>query len=261
MKYLLLAFMLVAFSVTSVSAKTVTLTNQNSMSLNGQVDGASMTALMTKLQELNKIETQEPIYLLINSPGGSIYDGFDFIRFAKTSKRPIHTITLFAASMAFQIVEALGDRYVTNYSTLMSHRAKGGFQGEFPGQLNSRYEHVISHILEQDKEVISRTKGKQTLESYAKLIQNEYWANSDKAIEDGFADENVQVSCDKSLEGTREQRVDLGFFAVDVTFSNCPLIVNPVAIRLARGFEYVETNKININNEYNKIFEIRNVKF
>lgn len=261
MKYLLLALMLTMFSAFGVNAKTITLTNQNSMSLNGPVDGTSMTALMTKLQELNKIETQEPIYLVINSPGGSIYDGFDFIRFAKTSKRPIHTVTILAASMAFQIVESLGDRYVTDYSTLMSHRAKGGFQGEFPGQLNSRYEHVMSHIIEQDKEVVGRTKGKQTLESYSKLIQNEYWANSEKAIKDGFADENVQVSCDKSLEGTNEQRVELGFFAVDVTFSNCPLIVNPISFRLARGYQYVETNNINIVNEYNKIFEIRNIKF
>ena len=261
MRYLFLALMLAVFSVTNINAKTVVLTDQNSMSLNGKVDGASMTALSARLQELNKIETQEPIYLVVNSPGGSIYDGFDFIRFAKTSKRPIHTITILAASMAFQIVEALGDRYVTDYSTLMSHRAKGGFEGEFPGQLNSRYEHVMSHILEQDQQVVSRTKGKQTLESYARLIANEYYANSSKAIKDGFADEKVEVSCDKSLDGSNDQKVDLGLFAVDVAFSNCPLIVSPLSIKVARGFEYVEINKINIDNEYNKIFEIRNVKF
>lgn len=261
MKNFLLAIMLSLSLVFGVSAKTITLSTQNSMSLNGQVSGGSMNGLMLKLQELNKIETKEPIFLIVNSPGGSIYDGFDFIRFAQTSKRPIHTVTLFAASMAFQIVESLGDRYVTSYSTLMSHKAKGGFDGEFPGQIDSRYAHVLSHLNEQDKLVINRTKGKQTLKSYASLIQNEYWANSTKAINDGFADEEVTVSCDKSLEGTNSQTVNLGFFSVDVEFSNCPLITQPLSIRLARGVNFVEQNKIDIVNEYEKIFQLKNIKF
>ena len=258
MKRILLLMSILAFSV---QAKTITLTSQNSMALNSQVDGSSMTSLMEKLGELNKIETTEPVYLVINSPGGSIYDGFDFIRFAQTSKRPIHTVTIFAASMAFQLVEALGDRYVTSYSTLMSHKASGGFKGEFPGQLDSRYGHVLSHLIEQDKQVVSRTKGKQTLESYAQLIQNEYWANSTKAITDGFADEEVIVACDKSLEGSRDQEVNLGFFSLNVEFSNCPLITEPLRISLSRGFRYAEENKIDPVLEFNKIFEIKNAKF
>jgi ATP-dependent Clp protease protease subunit len=257
MKFLLALLLTLSFSI---QAETITLTNQNTLSLNGPVDGGSMTSLMVKLQELNKIDTKDPIYLVLNSPGGSIYDGFDFIRFAQTSKRQIHTVTLFAASMAFQIVEALGTRYVTSFSTLMSHRARGGFSGEFPGQLNSRYTHVMSHINEQDAEVVARTKGKQTLESYANLISNEYWANSQKAITDGFADKQVNVNCDKSLESTHNEIVDLGFFAVNVEFANCPLITSPISVSLARGFNYVEANKIDINNEFKKLFDVRNVK-
>lgn len=246
----------------SVFGKTITLTDQNTLALNGQVDGNSMQGLMSGLQELNKIQTDEPIYLVINSPGGSVYDGFDFIRFAETSKRPIHTVTIFAASMAFQIVEALGNRYVTSYSTLMSHKASGGFKGEFPGQLDSRYAHVLSHIIEQDKHVIKRTNGKQTLESYAQLIQNEYWANSSKAINDGFADEQVSVECSESLQGNVEKEIDLGFFSANVIFSKCPLITEPLGISQGkRGFNYVLQNNIDVVREYKKIFEIKNVRF
>ena len=218
-----------------------------------------MTTLMTKLQELNKIDTKEPIFLLINSPGGSIYDGFDFIRFAETSKRPINTITIFAASMAFQIVEALGTRYVTSYSTLMSHRSKGGFQGEFPGQVNSRYSHVMSHIIEQDVKLIARTNGKQTAESYATLIADEYWANSSRAIEDGFADKEVTVSCDKSLQGSRQETVDIGIAVLNVEFSNCPLITSPLSVKAVQGTNYVEEHNININAEFRKLFDVKNI--
>jgi ATP-dependent Clp protease protease subunit len=261
MKKFLATVILGLFLCFSLSAKTITLTDQNTISLNGRVDAQSTTRMMVQLQELNKIQTDDPIYLVVNSPGGSIYDGFDFIRFAKTSKRKINTVTVFAASMAFQLVEALGDRYVTPYSTLMSHKARGGFDGEFPGQLDSRYAHVLSHLAEQDKIVINRTKGKQTLESYAKLIQNEYWANSTKAVDDGFADEEVNVSCDKSLEGDTVQTVDLGFFSVDVVLSKCPLITQPLSIVTNRGDIFIRDNKIDIVQEYKKIFSAKNVQF
>ena len=258
MKFLLLALLL-TFSI-STQADTVVLSDQNTLSLNGPVDGNSMTSLMVKLQALNKIDTKEPIFLLINSPGGSIYDGFDFIRFAQTSKRKINTVTLFSASMAFQIVESLGIRYVTSYSTLMSHRAAGGVSGIFPGPLDTRYSHILSHIKEQDNLVVQRTKGKQTAASYATLIQNEYWANSERAISDGFADIEVSVSCDKSLEGSHNELIDLGFFALDVKFANCPLITSPISINIARGYNYLEANKMDAIQEFKKIFDIKNIK-
>lgn len=255
-------FALLAMLSFALHAETINLTDQNTMSLNGPVDGTSMTSLMSQLSKLNDIQTTEPIFLVMNSPGGSIYDGFDFIRYAQTSKRQIHTITIFAASMGFQIVEALGTRYVTSYSTLMSHKARGSLGSlEFPGQLDSRYAHILSHLNEQDKSVVARTKGKQTLESYANLIQNEYWANSTKAITDGFADAEVTVACDKSLAGTREEIINMGFFAISATFSNCPLITQPLSLTLARGFDYVNENKIDIYTEYNKLFNAKNAKY
>ena len=47
----LIAIMLTLFMAVGVSAKTIKLTSQNSMTLNGQVDGGSMNSLMVKLQE------------------------------------------------------------------------------------------------------------------------------------------------------------------------------------------------------------------
>ena len=246
-------------------SKTITLTDQNAMILNGPVDGESMTELMVKLQKLNEIETSEPIYLVLNSPGGSVYDGFDFIRFAQTSKRKIDTVTIFAASMAFQLVETLGTRYVTSYSTLMSHLARGSFgNAEMPGQLDSRYSHFLSHLQEQDKIVVARTKGKHTLESYHNLIQKEYWANSDRAITDGFADEQVIVNCDKTLKGSsyREISVMGGLLTLEVEFSNCPLIVSPLSVKIKSGLEYATENKIDINKEFNNKFNtLKNINY
>lgn len=260
MKFILGVLLLL--SVAFASAKEVTLTDQNSLSLNGPVTGQSMMELMLSLSKLNEIQTEDPIYLVLNSPGGSIYDGFDFIRYAASSRRKIETVTIFAASMAFQIVEALGERNVTSFSTLMSHRAKGGFDGEFPGQIDSRYAHVLSHINEQDKKIIERTKGKQTLESYAKLISNEYWANGSKSIADGFADKEVSVSCDKSLSGTRYEEINLGFISLTVEFSKCPLITSPISVAPSRNsYQYMSEKNLDGRTEFQKVFDVRNLKF
>lgn len=258
MKFILA--MLLLFSVT-VGAKEVTLTDQNTMSLNGPVTGQSMAGLMIELNRLNQIQTNEPIFLLLNSPGGSVYDGFDFIRYAQTSRRKIETVTIFAASMAFQIVEALGERNVTSFSTLMSHKASGGFSGEFPGQLDSRYQHVLSHIAEQDKQVVERTKGKQTIDSYNKLIQNEYWANSTRSIKDGFADQEVTVKCDASLSGERNEDIDLGLFSLSVTFSKCPLITEPLSVSLGRNWQEAIEKNLDAKSEYKKLFSVKNFKY
>lgn len=253
--------MLLLFSVTALSANEITLTDQNTLSLNGPVTGQSVTGLMVELNRLNQIQTEEPIYLVLNSPGGSVYAGFDFIRYAQTSRRKIETVTIFAASMAFQIVEAMGTRNVTAFSTLMSHKASGGFSGEFPGQLDSRYQHVLSHIAEQDKEVVSRTKGKQTLESYQKLIQNEYWANSERSIADGFADNKVSVTCDASLAGERSEEIDLGLFSLQVNFSKCPLITEPISVGLGRNYSYAVEKGIDARSEFKKIFSVKNFQY
>lgn len=249
-KILLLIMFVISFAT---QAETIVLTDQNTLSLNNQVDMESMAVLTSELVELNKVDTEEPIFLVIRSPGGSVYDGLDFIRYAQTSRRPIHTITLFAASMGFQIVQGLGKRYVVKYSTLMSHRAAGGIDGIIPGPIDTRYAHFLSHIKEQDELVVKRTKGKFTLKTYAELIRDEYWANSPKAISDGFADEEVNVVCDKTLEGSSQKLISLQMFSVNVEFSNCPMITVPLSVKAANNLEYIEKNNINVFQEFNKM--------
>jgi ATP-dependent protease ClpP protease subunit len=250
-KFLLLVMFLLSFSI---NAETIVLTDQNTLSLNSQVDSESMGKLTSELQILNKIETDAPIYLLLRTPGGEVYSGLDFIRYARTSRRPINTITLFAASMGFQIVQGMtGKRYMVNYSTLMSHRVKGSQEGEIPGSTDSRYAHLLSHIKEQDELVVSRTNGKFTLKTYSELIRDEYWANSARAIKDGFADEEVSVVCDKSLDGNNSRIFNMQLFSVTVEFSNCPIITVPLSIKPISNLEYIQKNNVNVTKEFNKM--------
>jgi len=227
-KLLITAAILLSFSV---SAENIILKADNTVSLNTAVTDESTTGIMLDIQRLNNIETDEPIYLVLNTPGGSVFAGINFIRYALTSRRPIHTITIFAASMGFQIVQALpGKRLMAHSGILMSHRAAvGGLGGQYPGELNVRVNFLADISTDLDSGVAKRAGI--SLKEYQDLIHDEYYANNSKALKDGFADESVGVACDASLEGTYNKEFQTFFGPVDVEFSKCPLFTSYISAK------------------------------
>lgn len=179
---------------------------------------------------------KDPIYIVMNTPGGEIEAGLNLIDFLTSIDRKFHTINLFSASMGFHIAQSLNDRYVTKTGTLMSHKARGGFSGEFPGQLDSRYNYYLKRLQHMDEQAVKRTKGKHTLESYRALIENEYWCEGKDCVEQGLADEVGNFVCDSSLTGTKIDKVSFQFFGkmitVSITRAKCPLIVGWLDVKI-----------------------------
>jgi len=234
------------FAATSaIPSDVIILKDSNTVALTAVVDGASVGKVISELYKLDQKNTSEPIYLVLNTPGGSIEDGFNLMTVAQGLHRKVNTVTVFAASMGFQIAQALGDRYITQYGTLMSHKAKGGFQGEFPGQVNSRLNYWLDRVMEMDKVTVSRTHGKQTLEGYRSAYANELWLTGSKSVAEGYADKVIGVRCDKSLMGSYQERVETLFGTVDVTWSQCPLITEPIAVKYPKvgleQYNYIES--------------------
>ena len=223
MKVTLIALLL--FFALNSEAKIV-LNTYNTCSFEGPVTMESVQDV--KLCLVDKVTRRHgkdyPIYLYMNSGGGSIYDGLNFIAFAKTIKN-LHTITQFSASMAAAITQLLpGKRYVVENGIFMFHRAKGAFKGQFEdGELEQQ--------LKLWKEIVRDMEQKQadrigiTLADYKKKRLNEWWLYGKSAVIEKVADQVETVSCTQGLIHKKVKIVVNGFFGSDtIVKSLCPLV-------------------------------------
>ena len=216
------------------SAKTIrngrvllTLTSDNALILNRAFTSGSVSALIEEARQMDsKLKSGYPMFLVLYTPGGSIQAGLELYDFLEGLNRPIHTITMFAASMGFQTVQHLGDRYITRYGILMAHKARGGFQGEFGGgtsQLDSRYGMWLRRVRMMDEVALKRTNGKiKDLKAFYAMYAPELWLNGQEAVDVGLADAVATIKCDATLSGTRTVLYDLGFVKLNVMYSKCP---------------------------------------
>lgn len=230
----------------------VVLSSDNTLVLNDVINGETVAGVITKAKELDSSGnllgkvgvSRKPIYLYVRSPGGEIQTGLEMLEALKGLGRPVDTITAFGASMAFQTVQQLGKRYITKSGVLMSHRAKGGFEGEFggqkPSQIDSRKNFWESRLDEMDQRTVDRSGGKQTLASYQKQYASEMWVTGSQAVEQGYADEVITVSCDFSLAGvTTHTIMFMGVIPIEYDLDNCPLNSTPMNVRIGQ----LPTNK------------------
>jgi ATP-dependent Clp protease protease subunit len=241
----LLAVALMALAPASVLSKgtekgTVTLKESNTIVLNEVVDGESVGKAITQAKALkaklsNKFGCE--IELVLNTPGGSIQAGLELIEALNGIGCKVNTITQFAASMGFQIAQNLGKRQILQNGVLMSHRATGGFEGEFggksPSQVESRYALWKARLDEMDRQTVARTGNKQTLESYQDAYDDELWLTGAQSTAQGYADEVVKITCDSSLEGVTTHKVMfMGIIPVAYDLDKCPLNTSPMNIRV-----------------------------
>lgn len=258
--------LLFANSADSAQSDLIVLSDDNTISLNMPIMGSSARDIQTELLRKSAgLSPTKPLYLFLNSPGGSVTDGERIVEVARGLPQKVHTISLFSASMSFIISQYLDNRYITESGVMMSHRAySGGYEGQVPGNLITRTLFTLAQIVAVDRHVAERA-GMGT-KQYEDLIANELWMDSQEAIHLKLADKTVRVRCDKTLQGPGPAKnIEVFMFKVAVTFHKCPLITEPLSVELANSatpeartvvermfhdkesfvHEYVETGRLN----------------
>jgi ATP-dependent Clp protease protease subunit len=242
-------FLIISMFLCSLTfAKEIVLTEDNTLVLDDAFTGSSVAKVIQTAREMDAdLKSGYPIYLFLNTPGGSIQAGLELIEALNGLNRPVHTITLFAASMGWQLLQHMQKRYVLSYGILMSHKARGRISGEFGGglsQLDARYGLWLKRIDLMDKKTVQRTKGKKTLKQYRSDYDNELWLNGMDAVKEGYADEVVTVKCSRGLEGERISTVNFMGMRFRIRVSKCPIVTSPLGmaaeVRTNRGYMEVE---------------------
>lgn len=217
--------------------KIITLEARNTVVFRGPVTQDSVGKAMRELRDISRrVSKDTPIFLVLDTPGGSVFDGLDFIDFAKALPQKVHTVTLFAASMGFHIAQNLETRYIIRNGVLMSHRASlGGLSGQLDGELETRYR-MIKRSVDLLDFIAAKRLGLKT-PVYKDMIYNEYWVHGYDAVGDKAADEQVLLRCGRSLDGSVEETFRTMFGNVRVTFAKCPMMKAPLKVDFSRLFE------------------------
>lgn len=169
--------------------------------LNDTVDENVIDSLVYMILRFNRedkgkeIKDRKPIILYINSPGGSVSDGFGLIDAMIASKTPIYTVNQASCySMGFLIFLAGDKRYSMKNSTFLCHEGDGFSFGSI-SKMKDRLEfetiqmekHVMDYILERTCI---------THDLYKENYKKEWYMYPDEAKANGVLTHIVGVDCD-----------------------------------------------------------------
>lgn len=237
----IIAAVILSLGITA-QARQITLTPDNTVTIRTEISyGSTSEAALELMKLVAKRGTKSyPIYLVLDSPGGSIDAGNDFVEFVKTVPN-VHTVTLFAASMASAIVQQLpGKRLIVDSGISMYHRASGGFDGQFEdGELESRlglYKDIVRNMEQKNAD-----RMKLPLATYKALVKDELWILGKDALKRNVADEIVTVGCSAELLAqTKTITMQIFVFTIDVQFNQCPLIKAGTVTNAADRAQYAK---------------------
>lgn len=249
--------LLLSFSKMSQTAthNDIVLSKSNHIVFSGKVDDQSVAKAQIELAQISaELGKNDIIYLVIDSPGGSVPAGNRFIDFGNSLPQKIKPICLFCASMGYHMFQSFDERLVYASSELMSHRVSiGGLGGQVPGEAVTRLNDIMAVSQKMDEKVAARIG--MSVAAYQKLIYDELWLDGENAVKVNHADRIAKIRCSEELvKETREQTFNTFFGPVDVTFSSCPLISGPLDIKFSKSsFRNAEEAKSEIRKTKRKI--------
>jgi len=162
------------------------------------IEGIILQNAVKAAQEIKKLSrtSKEPITILINSPGGSVFHGAALVSAMEASQAPVNTVCLgLCASMAAVIHQHGHSRQMVDRSVVMFHDAAGGAQGYLPHMLSRL--NVVNRIVGKMSNAIAKKAGL-TQEAFQALEHTELWLDAEDATARKFNDKIVSVHYDEA---------------------------------------------------------------
>ena len=170
--------------------------------LSGEVDETTVTEIMQDICDINEIDDDNednvveyeraPIKLIVNSMGGSVYDGFALIGVIEKSKTPVHTYCYGSAmSMALLILVSGHQRFGHKLSTFMYHECLDQLPYEKLSTLNENLQETKRIMKVYDDYLISKTSLKRKQLDDSKKVKFDWYMSPEEALQYKLIDEIV----------------------------------------------------------------------
>ncbi len=161
----------------------------------GEVNADTVNALIRQLRYLQCEDSEAPITLYINSPGGSVDSGMALYDVMQAVSCPVRTVCVgLAASMAALLFVSGAERDMLPHSRLMIHDPLIVQTGGSALKLKA-----ISDDLMETRQIIARViaehSGKSMEEVLAKTASDSYF-RAEQAVEFGLADHIITSLAD-----------------------------------------------------------------
>lgn len=155
--------------------------------LNKQINekGNELMALSIKYNLENPI----PLYILVNSPGGNLFDGLSIMDNVISSKVPIITrVEGVCASAATFLLIASNKREMRKHSHIMIHELSSGHHGKF-SESETHLQNLQNFMAVMKK--LYKEKTKLPTKMINDLLKKDLFLDSRLALQYGFVDEIV----------------------------------------------------------------------
>lgn len=156
--------------------------------LGSDVNSHTANLIVAQLLFLQNEDPKKDIFLYINSPGGSVYDGmaiYDTINFIKNDVQTVG-IGLQASMGAFLLSSGTkGKRFVLPHAKVMIHQPSSGTRGKVTDmEIDLKESLAVRKLL---NEILAKNTG-QKLSQIEKDVDRDYWMTAQEAVKYGIAD-------------------------------------------------------------------------
>lgn len=156
----------------------------------GEVSASSVGKCVKKLVEWHRLDPECGITIVIDSPGGSIIDGFHLFDTILWLRDRGHHVTIIAqgmaASMAGVLLQAADKRVMTRQAALLIHEASFGAVGSF-GQIEDQVK-FVEMLQDRILTIFAERSNLSKVQIRNRWRRKNWWMLADAALKHGFVD-------------------------------------------------------------------------
>jgi ATP-dependent Clp protease protease subunit len=243
LKYLIFIFYI--FSIKALQNKKINngviiLKDDNFVTIRGEIDGNLASQVITKMMSIQT----DTMYLYLITPGGSVTDGMQIIQTMKAlekSGKKIICIANVALSMGFVILQYCNERVILQSSIVMQHQTSLKLNG--PLNNVDSYMSFIHSMGDEIDEHQSERLG-MSLEEFKNKINHDWWLFGNNILKNKVADKMAWIICNFENSNEREENeVTTPFGKVKLSYSKCPIAIEPLDTKFPENMPLVEQSK------------------